>query len=94
MLLEDSPRNIGSYWKLLRSDFYAVIVAGDASPAGFDHLRSVLRQYFSGLPPSWLKDSIDPKAVSTIGAAVRARDMVENPKVFKPYIQYIDFGEL
>lgn len=96
MLLENSPSNTGYNWKPLRSDLYAVILAGDASVEDFDHLHSVLRQVFTRLPPGWLKDSINPAAVSAIGAAMRGRHMVENPEAFRVHVQYIpsEHGEL
>ena len=69
MAEEDSSTNSGSNWKPLRSDIRAVILSGDASIKGFEHLKAVLQFLFSSLQAGWLKDSIDPVTVMAFGAA-------------------------
>ena len=68
-LAEKSSRGTGSSWKPLRSDICAVVLSGDASAKGFEHLQAILQHLFHDLPSGWLKKSIDPSAVAAVGAA-------------------------
>ncbi|KAL6719735.1 hypothetical protein ACLMJK_001656 [Lecanora helva] len=80
LVKEYTPANVGTDRKPLRSDIRAVILTGDASAKGFEHLRAVLRHLFSNLHPSWLKDSIDPSTVIATGAAKRAFEILRKSK--------------
>jgi len=89
-LLKESASNTGANWKPLRSDIRAVILAGDASLEGFDHLRSLLRETFADIPANgWLKDTIDPKDMAAIGAAKRIQHMANKPEDFHVHVQHV-----
>lgn len=90
-LLQDSASNTGEQWKPLRTDIRAVILTGDASTEGFEHLRAMLRDVFSALPAKgWLKDSIDPKNVAAVGAAKRAYHLTSRPEDFHVHVQHVE----
>ena len=78
MVVADSPGNTGSKRKPLRSDIRAVILSGDASTKGFEHLKAVLHHVFGSLHPGWLKDVIEPAAVMAVGAAKLAQFLTSN----------------
>lgn len=78
-------------WKPPLQSLQAVIFCGDASPLGFDDLRSLLVQYvhkssrLSGLRAGWLRDRIDPSYVTAFGAARRAKHMADEPHLYQPF---------
>ena len=80
-----------SDWKPSVQSLQTVIFCGDASPTGFDDLRSSLVEYIhnssrlSGLRAGWLRDRINPSYVTAFGAARRAKNMQDEPYHYQPF---------
>ena len=78
-------------WKPSVQSLQAIIFCGDASPIGFDNLRSSLVEYvhsssqLSGLHAGWLRDGINPSYVTAFGAARRAKRMQDEPYHYQPF---------
>lgn len=74
-----------------------MVLAGDASAAGFDGIKDILKETFSNLPArGWLKDEIEPRDMAAIGAAKRAKHLLGKPEDFDVHVQWIshDHDEL
>ena len=69
-----------------RIDIRAIVLTGEASPQGLDCIRPVLREISRSLGAAKLWDMIEPSYVAAVGAARRARDIIDHPRDFIFYM--------
>ena len=91
----DTPAsaNTGTEWKPLRSDVRAVVLTRDSESSVFDQLKGALREVFEGREEGWMKDWVEPRDVGAVGAAKRARyllDRGEEGDGLGVHVQWVD----
>lgn len=88
---EDTLQNNEHRYVPLRAQVRAVVLTGEASPQGFDCIRTVLRKVSKSLGDGKLRDTIEPSYVAAVGAARRARDIIDQPKLFNFLYQFVEY---
>ena len=67
-----------------------MVLTGEASPEGFGCIRPILRELSREFGNMKLRDTIEPSYVATVGAARRAKDIIDRPELFDYLYQFVE----
>lgn len=87
-VLKDFPGRRGHGYKPLRSDIKAIVTSGDPLPGSLEAVRLAIYRISPDLA-KLIRDSADPSLALATGAALRAREMWDQPEKYYPYVQYL-----
>lgn len=90
-VLEDFPDRGRPKFKPLRSDIKAIVKSGDPLPGSLEAVRLAIYRISPDLA-RLIRDSADPSLALATGAALRAREMWDQPEKYYPVCQYFIEG--